>query len=143
MRHRLILSAIAAALMATPALAHQRDPSKSHCPELARASRMEALESRIESLQTRLGGLDVQLQSFDMDRRQALDEVKVSIETAAHDGSLSQPEVDAAVAAALARADERAKAVAALAAPAQQEVRSVQGQIGVLVQQLHALARHS
>ncbi len=142
MRHQLILAvAVAAMFGALPALAHQRDPSKAlNCPEL-RQSRMEALESRIELLRSRLDGLDARLASFDTDRREALDGVKASIESAVHDASLSQPELDAAVAAALARADERARTMAASVGAAQEEAKSVRGQLGVLEQQLHTLAR--
>ncbi len=150
MRPQLILIAtVAAALGALPASAHQRDPSKAiHCPELSRQARMEAqenrmlaLEGRIESLQSRLDGLNTRLESFDLDRRAALDEAKVSIESAVRDASLSQAEIDAAVAAALAHANDRAKAVAASAGAAQHEAKSVKGELGVLVQQLHTLAR--
>lgn len=150
MRHQLILiAAIATALGALPALAHQRDPSKAiHCPELARQARTDVLENRmlglegrIESLQSRLESLNTRLESFDLDRREALDEAKVSIESVVHDASLTQPEIDAAVDAALTRAQDRAKAVAASAGPALEEAKSVKGELGVLVQQLHTLAR--
>lgn len=136
MRFKSMLPALAAAvLVASSALAN--------CPELSSQSRIQALEGRIESLHSRLESLDVQLGAFDVERRQALDEVRISIEQVVHDGSLSQSEIDAAVAAAIARADDRARAVAESAAPAQLEARSVRSQLGVLVQQLHTLARSS
>ncbi len=143
MRHQLTLAAAIAAIVgASPALAHQRDPSRAlNCPSLARQSRMEALEGRIESLRSRLDGLDARLESFEADRREALDEAKVSIESAVRDASLSQPEIDAAVSAALARAEGRARTVAASAGAAQEEAKSVRSELGVLMQQLHILAR--
>jgi hypothetical protein len=136
LRHPLILAAVLW-LGASPALAAL------DCPSLDRESRMLALETRIESLQMRLDSLDTQVQSFEIDRRQILDEAKTSILAAAHDTSRSRTEMDAAVAAALARADLKAKSVAASAAATHAQMKFLKVQIDVLLQQLHKLAKVS
>jgi polyhydroxyalkanoate synthesis regulator phasin len=144
LRHRLILSVAVLLLAGAPAVAHQKAPSAAlDCPSLSRESKMQTLLGRIEALQMRLDSLDVKLQSFEIDRRQALDEVKASIEAVVRDPSRTQPEIDSAVSAALARADREAKTVAASAASTHAEMKSLKGQIDALMQQLHKLAKAS
>lgn len=145
MRLRLILAAAAAlALAASPAFARQETAASAiDCPTSARESQMQALESRIDSLRTRLDSLDMQLQSFEIDRRQALDDIKASVEQVAHDPFRSREELDSAVADALSRADQTAAAFAASADSAHSEMAAVKAQLDALVQQLHTLAKAS
>ena len=141
MRHQLILAA-ALLLAGSPALAHEKASGAAlDCPAMARQSQMLALEGRIQSLRARLDSLDVWVQSFEVDRRRTLDEVKASVEAAARDTSRSQPEIEAAVAAALGRADEEAKTVAASAASVHAEMTTVKTELDSLLQQLHKLAK--
>ena len=113
MRQLLIVTIAIALLGGGAAAAHTRVAAdKQNCPSAARADQIRSIESRIEGLEGQLEALDSRLETIDAERRAALDEAKAQIEDAARRQSLSQSELDAAVASALATADARAKSAA-------------------------------
>ena len=136
------------ALAAPAAASANEDPAGSlSCPQAERAEQAAAaLDARISAFDRQMGQLDERLAALDEIlanqealRTEALEEAKAKVEDLARRSELSPEQIDAGVAAVIAQAEAKGRAIADAEAAAKRAMEAIHAQMVLLHQQMQAL----